>query len=629
MTTKQATDRPGRGWEQLIDQINSATDDLAFLGAMLQAQCMIVAADYGAIWVIDSENKPQLVETSPASLRQPGPHAATLRMLESAAANGLSRDSSLILKLHPGEDSPSGPSHAKSLVFVTVMRSRGRIAAVSTVVADSQDARVPQITQPMRELAAGLYEGFESRRDANEFRLDAQRVRDAMALLAVSQDGRGFRGACLNLVNELTRQHQCSRVSLGWIKGQAVRVVAMSDTENLKRHGEQVALVEMAMSECLDQQQPIIYPVPENTEPLLSQAVFYSHRRLTNDHPNRHTLSIPLRNGEKWLGVLLLERPDLPFGSDLIRTMQLCADVITPHLDDRKQGDRHLALHTWDSIKDAGSYLVGPKHVAWKLAAAALIGVLTFSVFGTWQYRVSAPFILEAKDKRIVPSPYGGRLDLVRVEPGMVVKKGDLLAQLDTTDLKLQLAEATSQQKVTSLEQSKATAEGKQAEAQQAQAKIDQVQARIDLLQYHISRAAIRSPVDGVVLSGYWYDKVGGVVDQGKPMFEVAPIKNLVALVRVGETDIDQIDTQDVLIGQMATRSMPEEKFTIQVTRIVPMASPVEGVNVFEIRCRIDEPADWLRPGMEGLAKIEVGPRRIIWIFTHKIINTVRLWLWL
>ena len=59
------------------------------------------------------------------------------------------------------------------------------------------------------------------------------------------------------------------------------------------------------------------------------------------------------------------------------------------------------------------------------------------------------------------------------------------------------------------------------------------------------------------------------------------------------------------------------------------MASPVEGANVFEVRCRIDEPAKWLRPGMEGLARIDIGPHRIIWIASHRVINTARLWLWL
>ena len=42
----------------------------------------------------------------------------------------------------------------------------------------------------------------------------------------------------------------------------------------------------------------------------------------------------------------------------------------------------------------------------------------------------------------------------------------------------------------------------------------------------------------------------------------------------------------------------------------------------------LDESAPWMRPGMEGLAKLEVGDRRLIWIATRRISDTLRLWLW-
>jgi hypothetical protein len=31
---------------------------------------------------------------------------------------------------------------------------------------------------------------------------------------------------------------------------------------------------------------------------------------------------------------------------------------------------------------------------------------------------------------------------------------------------------------------------------------------------------------------------------------------------------------------------------------------------------------------MTGLAQIDVGHRRILWIWTHRVIDSVRLWLW-
>jgi hypothetical protein len=38
--------------------------------------------------------------------------------------------------------------------------------------------------------------------------------------------------------------------------------------------------------------------------------------------------------------------------------------------------------------------------------------------------------------------------------------------------------------------------------------------------------------------------------------------------------------------------------------------------------------AQALRPGMEGVAKVTVGTRRLLWIWTHRFLDTVSLALW-
>jgi len=37
---------------------------------------------------------------------------------------------------------------------------------------------------------------------------------------------------------------------------------------------------------------------------------------------------------------------------------------------------------------------------------------------------------------------------------------------------------------------------------------------------------------------------------------------------------------------------------------------------------------DRLRPGMEGVAKVEAGNRKLIWIATHKLMDWLKLTLW-
>lgn len=675
---QQQTDKPSnKGWGGLIEKINAATDLPTFHQEMLNLQCKIVAAEYGAFWVKDAEGNPVILNSWPNAMQGDQIASAIRDLLGQSAKSGFERQTSHVLKVSPEgqEDQVNIGAH----VFVTILRASGKIAGVITVVADCQDPNVISATLPMRELAAGLYEVFVQRQTAIMAQQDAQTVRNAVALLGTTQEAQGFIGAGLNLVNELARQLKCSRVTLGWIKGKGINIVAMSDTEELKRHSEYIRLMEVAMGECLDQEQPVVYPIPENAEPLLAQAVIYSHKKLLANDKGTHIVSIPLRLRDEWVGVLTLERED-SFDGLLTTQLQLIADVIAPQLADRYESDRWLMGHAWNSFTWLASYAVGPKHVGWKLLSILIMVVLMYVFVGSMPYKISADFTIEAQSKRIVPAPYEGDLGSVKVRPGTSVKAGDVLAIINTTELKLQLGESVSQLHVYSLQGQKARAEGKIAEAQQAQAAIKQTQAKINLLQYQIDKSTIRSPIDGVILAGDWYDKLGGVIEKGKPMFEVAPLTNLIPILRINEQDINTIEnyihTQGALpTGSLTTRSQPDQDFKFLVRQIVPLATPVNNENVFEVRSKfvtdkwsqttsyeandtaiynnilyraaqtsgpdsklgsiepgadddVWQRANWLRPGMEGLARVDMGKRRIWWVATHRIADMIRLWMW-
>jgi len=50
---------------------------------------------------------------------------------------------------------------------------------------------------------------------------------------------------------------------------------------------------------------------------------------------------------------------------------------------------------------------------------------------------------------------------------------------------------------------------------------------------------------------------------------------------------------------------------------------------VFLLRAEItDDVASWWRPGMSGVAKVDVGPRNVFWILTHRTVDFFRLLLW-
>jgi hypothetical protein len=49
------------------------------------------------------------------------------------------------------------------------------------------------------------------------------------------------------------------------------------------------------------------------------------------------------------------------------------------------------------------------------------------------------------------------------------------------------------------------------------------------------------------------------------------------------------------------------------------------------VEAELTEPSAMLRPGMEGVGKVDIGRRSLIWIWTHRLFDWLRLaaWSWL
>ena len=60
-----------------------------------------------------------------------------------------------------------------------------------------------------------------------------------------------------------------------------------------------------------------------------------------------------------------------------------------------------------------------------------------------------------------------------------------------------------------------------------------------------------------------------------------------------------------------------------------PAAYPDQEGNAFALRAQLDEEAPWLWPGMTGVSRIEAGQRTLFWRATHRIIDFIRLKLWI
>jgi len=114
---------------------------------------------------------------------------------------------------------------------------------------------------------------------------------------------------------------------------------------------------------------------------------------------------------------------------------------------------------------------------------------------------------------------------------------------------------------------------------------------------------------------------------QGDKLFRLARIEGLYALIYISERDIRELPAN--ASGELRLLGQPERSIPFTADKLVPIAQ-FKGTQAghFALKVRLGENADWWRPGMAALARIEAGERRILWIWTHKLMDTLHMLLW-
>jgi biotin carboxyl carrier protein len=448
----------------------------------------------------------------------------------------------------------------------------------------------------------------------------AAAVLDLVALL--NRTNR-FVEAAMVLCNELAARHRCDRVSLGWEKRGYVQTRAVSHTDHFVRKMEAVQALEAAMEECFDQEETLVWPARAGEEQVLRD-----HGAYVTAQGAKHLCSVPLRVGDRPLGVLLCERQTEAFEDEEVRDLAVAADLAGSRLQDLERRDRWFGARMASDAKSHLSTLLGPRHT-WAKVSAVLIAVLIgLLLFGKTLHRVEAPYTLRVEPVSYLTAPFNGFIREVRVEPGTAFAAGDRLLELDTRDLHLDEAAALADRDRFEREGEKAQAENALADMRVAQAQTEQARVRLQMVRHRLGQATISAPYAGYVVEGDLKQRIGAPVRQGDVLFRVSQLEAMYVEARVSERDV-----QDLKVGangEIAFASQPKFTFPMRVVLVEPVAvsDPNHG-NVFVIRCVLTGPrADWWRPGMTGLAKIEGERRTFFWIFLHSTIDFLRLKLW-
>ncbi|MEX1327597.1 MAG: HlyD family efflux transporter periplasmic adaptor subunit [Desulfobacterales bacterium] len=376
------------------------------------------------------------------------------------------------------------------------------------------------------------------------------------------------------------------------------------------------------MEEALDQDEEILLPTVE-----ITGAVSREHEKYSKKQQVEHLISLPLRCNDQPVGVLTCEREEAPFTEDDVRSLRILGDQVSCRLAELKQRDRWFGAKLKDGICKQVSGLLGVDHTLTKLVGLLTCALLFFSIFVKIPYRVEAAFILRSEDLRQVSAPFDGYIDTVQVKIGQKIEQGDRLLLLDTSELLLEESAALANQIRFLREGEKSRALNNLIEMKIAQAWADQARAKLGLIQHRLDQAPVSSPITGIIVEGDLEELQGAPVNKGDILFKVARRENLFVELKVNEDDIHVLSEGQS--GDVAFVSRPQLKYPFMIFQIDPVALPGDAGNVFIARGKILEtPMEWWRPGMSGIAKLDVGRRRIIWIATHRTIDFFQMLMW-
>ena len=338
---------------------------------------------------------------------------------------------------------------------------------------------------------------------------------------------------------------------------------------------------------------------------------------------------LPLIDEEGRVGILLFESSDPDFLSEAhLEMIQVLASQATVAL-------RNASLYKevpfigvlQPLVQKKNRFLALEKHRRAALVAAA-VGVALFLLAFPLPLRVDGTAVVAPSRTARLGAEFEGVIRDVKVREGQVVKKGDVLADLEDWEYRSALAAAKAkyQTAVSQMDRALASGDGTEAGTQRAQA--DYWNAEMSRAQARLDRTAIRSPIDGVVATPQVENLVGHKLKEGESFVDIVDNTHALVNISVDETDLSLLRPGEST--RLKLDGFPARTFKGQVVVISPRGILKDSGPVFFARVSVPNPDGALRSGMQGRAKIFTGWRSAgvvmfrgigIWIWT-------KLWNW-
>lgn len=592
----------------LWSALATAADAGAFCRAWLDLQCATTPGATAGLILLESEAH----TFAPAAIWPQGPRDIT--HLRAVAEQALASGEAVV--------DPGQAANGQTRIAYPVTAG-DRVCGVIVLDMHAPSPTTLQLTLRQLHWGVGWILSMVWRHRADEEGARIEVAAGAMDLLAVAQEHERVDATAMALCNALAVRLGAERVSLGLVSDHRVTLTAMSHAAWFRKRSDIVESVAAAMEEALDQQATVVFPAAEATHITLQQA------RLAAASGRASVASLPILDRGRIVGVLTVERAAdaEPLSPSDILFCEAALALVGPAIALKVREERWIGGRIRTKAVETARALFGPRRPVAKAIGIAAVLLLLLLALPIAQFRVAADAALEGSVQRAVAAPFAGFIASSNARAGDTVAAGAILATLDDRDLKLDRVRWMGEVGALDRRYREALALHKRAEMNLYGAQLAQAQAQLDLTGYKLARTRIVAPIAGVVVSGDVSQLVGTPIEEGKLLFEIAPLDTFRVVLKVAESDIRYVRPGQR--GRLAPTGLAGGTVPFIVSKMTSVTAADEGRNVFRVEAALDRSrAGTLRPGMEGVAKIDVDRRSRLWIWTRGVRDWMTLFFW-
>ena len=448
---------------------------------------------------------------------------------------------------------------------------------------------------------------------AHDANWQVQSLASIISMISQIETQPTIKSAAEETVNLMANHLPVTGAAIGMVDRNVIELKAISGVTKMDIGSETSRSWLQAMVESQARKQPGVFPAIDQENNFLLQA----HRRLASNLQIESVFSQPLvtEDGE-FMGSLVFSGDAQVLQLDqLQRFSATAAPVIASALRSAKQRQKGRLHRAKQWLREKVNSMPGTIAIA-GLILFALLMLLPIT------YRVRCTAITEPVSRRFAVAPFDGQIIEGHVEAGDFVSKGQILAEMDGRTIRWELFGVTAERQQSETSRQMELTAREIAKARLADLERDRLQSKESVLRYKEDHLLVRSPIDGIVLSGSLERAEAASVETGQTLFEIGPIKPMRIEIEIPANEVAQ--TKPGMPVSIWIDGQEDQKIEGDIMNIHPRSTTRNAQNVFIAEVEFPNEDERLRPGMKGTVRIDCERRSLGWSLFHKPMNWMR-----